>query len=145
MMMRLTVLLVGLLSGLLVGCQESRPDPIASTPVSKDVVLPAGMPDDQWFYDEVVSSPVPVLVDFGATWCPPCQALKPVMEELKTKSNGQYKVVMVDIDERPNLAEHFRVHGIPHLLLIHHGKVEKSNLGPLSLEELEQFVVVPGT
>lgn len=143
--MRLTTAILILAVTFLGGCQEAAApiEPIAAVPLAKDVVLPEGMPDDQWFYNEVVSSEVPVVVDFGATWCPPCRQLKPLLQELSAKAEGRYKVVMIDVDERQYLSQHFRVSGIPHLMLFHQGKVKRNNLGPLDRDALAQFATAP--
>ncbi len=61
------------------------------------------------FEAEVLKSDKPVLVDFSATWCPPCQAMHPIVEEIA----NDYKVVAVDIDDQDTLAEEYEVSGIP--------------------------------
>ena len=128
------------------GCSQSRepvPVPIAAIPLAKDIPLPPGMPDDQWFYDEVVKSEVPVLIDFGATWCPPCRALKPIIHEVEGQANGRFKVVMVDVDQRPYLSDHFQVTGIPHLKLIHQGQIVRTSTGLMERDELLKFALDP--
>lgn len=131
----LTLLL--LVATVLTGCQTSAPD----APPAK--LVAAGMPTDEWFQKEVVSSEVPVVVEFGATWCPPCKKLKPLLENLNAKSEGKFKVVTIDVDERPHLANHFQVSPIPLLLLIDGGVVKRYQLGFMSLAELKKFAVVP--
>lgn len=61
------------------------------------------------FESEVLKSDKPVLVDFNATWCPPCQAMHPIVEEIA----NDYKVVTVDIDDQDMLAEEYEVSSIP--------------------------------
>ena len=61
------------------------------------------------FESEVLKSDKPVLVDFNATWCPPCQAMHPIVEEIA----NDYKVVTVDIDDQDTLAEEYEVSSIP--------------------------------
>lgn len=135
-MRALSTILLGLIMTVLGGCQGASDSPPAE-------VVAAGMPDDQWFQDEVVSSQVPVVVEFGATWCPPCRKLKPLLEDLNAKSEGKFKVVTIDIDERPNLASHFRVSPIPLLLLIDAGTVKRYQVGLADREELKLFATVP--
>jgi thioredoxin 1 len=71
---------------------------------------------------EVMESDVPVLVDFSATWCGPCQQLAPAIDRLATRYKGKIKVGKVDVDKAPELAQKFHVTGIPHLIVVSGGK-----------------------
>ena len=129
----LSLILMGL-----VGCTESTPPPqtIPVIPVPAGVVLPAGMPNDNWFYETVVLSQSPVLVDFTATWCPPCQTMKPTIHQIEKDYGSRLKVVEVDFDERPNIHQHFRVNGIPHLMVIQKGVIQAEASGLHTYSEL---------
>ena len=59
------------------------------------------------FTEEVLNSPIPVMVDFWATWCMPCKMLAPTLEELAEEANGAYKVGKVNVDAEPALAAQF--------------------------------------
>ncbi len=73
------------------------------------------------FKQEVIKSDKPVLVDFNAEWCPPCQALHPTLEELSEESDD-FKIVTVDIDDQSELAEEYGVSSIPCLVSFKDGK-----------------------
>jgi thioredoxin 1 len=73
------------------------------------------------FKQEVLKSDKPVLVDFNAAWCPPCQALHPTLEELSEESDD-FKIVTVDIDDQSELAEEYGVSSIPCLVAFKDGK-----------------------
>lgn len=73
------------------------------------------------FKKEVLESDKPVLVDFNATWCPPCQALHPVLEELAAERND-FKIVTVDTDECAELAHEYGVSSIPCIVAFRNGK-----------------------
>ena len=72
------------------------------------------------FQKEVLESTLPVLVDFNAVWCPPCQALHPILEEIADEG-GDFKIVAVDIDEESELAENYNVSSIPCLMVFEDG------------------------
>jgi thioredoxin 1 len=74
------------------------------------------------FQNEVLASANPVLVDFYAPWCGPCRMLAPTLEGIATKYSGRIKVVKVNVDEATDLAAHYRIQGVPTLLIFHDGK-----------------------
>jgi len=79
-----------------------------------------------------------VLIDFNATWCGPCRMLKPILEEYA--STNTIKVLSVDIDNNPDLANKFNVYSIPCLVILENGKEIKRSVGLISLDELKEFV-----
>ena len=84
------------------------------------------------FKKEVLKSDKPVLVDFNATWCPPCQAMHPIVEELA----DNYKVVAVDIDDQEELAEQYEVSGIPCFVVFKDGEEVDRRVGMQSKKRL---------
>ena len=84
------------------------------------------------FQTEVLKSDKPVLVDFNASWCPPCQALHPILEELA----NDYKIVAVDIDDQDELAAEYEVSGIPCLVLFKDGEEVDRRVGMQSKKRL---------
>ena len=81
------------------------------------------------FQDEVIHSDVPVVVDFWATWCPPCRAVAPILDELAEEYAGRVKIVKVDTDENPNLAMAYGVTSIPTMNFFKSGELVKSIVG----------------
>ena len=80
------------------------------------------------FEKEVLASEKPVLVDFNAEWCPPCQALHPILEEL-AEERDDFKIVAVDVDEEEELASEFEVSTIPCLLVFKNGEEVDRRVG----------------
>ena len=124
---------------LLAGCSEAPP-PEPVNPVPAGVVVPKGMPNDVWFQENVLSSKVPVLLDFTATWCPPCKEMKPFIHDVEKAYGDRLKVVEVDVDENTYLPAFFQVDGIPRLIVIKNGKVVADAVGGHDYDELLKFL-----
>ena len=88
------------------------------------------------FEKEVLKSEKPVLVDFYADWCGPCNAIAPVIEELAKELEGKVKVGKINVDENPDIAVEYNVMSIPTLIVFKNGKEEKRLVGLRNKEEL---------
>lgn len=80
-------------------------------------------------FAEIKQSNLPVLLDIGATWCGPCKALAPIVEELAADYEGRALVGKVDVDEAPGIASEFRVRNVPTVLFIKNGTVVDKSVG----------------
>jgi thioredoxin 1 len=90
----------------------------------------------QTFEAEVLASKVPVLVDFTATWCAPCRALKPILAKLAKEGEGRFKVLTLDGDENPDLAARYRVKGFPTVVAFADGRETGRHIGLTSKDRL---------
>jgi thioredoxin 1 len=90
--------------------------------------------------EQVIHSAEPVLVDFWAPWCPPCRMIAPYVDELAAEWAGRVKVLGLNIDENPEIAERYRVHSIPTLLLFQNGQVAGQRVGALPKTAIAHFV-----
>ena len=104
--------------------------------MSKDTVTVL----DATFKSEVLDSQTPVLVGFWATWCAPCRAIAPALEELATQYKGQLKIVKLDVDENNATAEQFGIRSIPTLLMFKGGKVVEQLVGAAPKAKLEESI-----
>ena len=92
------------------------------------------------FESEVLRSEVPVLLDFWATWCPPCRMLSPIIEEIAGEYEGRAKVGKVNVDEEPELAAMFRVENIPTIVVMKEGKVAELAVGYRPKEQITDML-----
>jgi len=92
------------------------------------------------FEQEVLQSAEPVLVDFWATWCPPCRLIAPTIEALADEYQGRVKVAKLDVDEHGELAGRYGIRSIPTLLLFKGGQVVEQRVGALPRPELVRLL-----
>ena len=78
--------------------------------------------NDMNFDTEVLKADAPVLVDFTATWCGPCKALAPIVDQVATELGGKVKVGKLDIDDSPVTASKFGIRGVPTLMVFKKGE-----------------------
>lgn len=95
---------------------------------------------DSNFDQEVLTSEVPVLVDFWAEWCGPCRMMTPTVDAIATDYNGKLKVGKLNVDENNQTAMRFQVRGIPMLLLFKGGKVVDQRVGAMGKNEVQKMI-----
>ncbi len=92
-------------------------------------------------FDTIIQSPIPVLVDFHATWCGPCKAQSPILKELAGELGDKVKVIKVDVDKNPAIASRFQVQGVPTIAIFKDGKLQYKNAGVHSKAQLYSILL----
>ena len=95
---------------------------------------------DDTFEEEVIKSELPVLLDFWAVWCGPCQFIVPSLESISQSYKGRLKVAKVNVDESPKTPSKFAVMSIPTLLLFQDGEVKETLVGALPQNKIEEAI-----
>jgi len=96
--------------------------------------------NDKNFTAEVLQSDIPVLVDFWATWCGPCRAISPIVEDLAKEFSGRIKITKLNVDENPSTPSQYGVRGIPALILFKEGKVLDQIVGSVPKTRLKALI-----
>jgi thioredoxin 1 len=96
--------------------------------------------NDLNFEDEVLKAASPVLVDFTATWCGPCKALAPIVDQVAQELAGQVKVGKLDIDESPLTASKYGVRGVPTVMVFKSGERAAQHVGLTTKQKLLNLI-----
>jgi len=92
-------------------------------------------------FEELISSEKPVLVDFYATWCGPCQMLSPILKQVKDNLGERISIIKIDVDKNQELASRLQVRGVPTMMLYQNGEQLWRQSGVLSKEEILKIVL----
>lgn len=88
----------------------------------------------------ITDSKVPVIVDFWAPWCGPCQAFSPILAEFEAENEGKIAVVKVNVDEEPEIAIKYKVASIPTIIVFKNGEAYQKRIGLQTKEVLSEMI-----
>jgi thioredoxin 1 len=91
-------------------------------------------------FQQLIEGDTPVLVDFFATWCGPCKAMQPILEDTSRQMADKVKILKVDVDKNPAAANRFQVRGVPTLILFQRGKILWRQSGVVPTHQLVQVL-----
>jgi len=95
---------------------------------------------DSSFESVVLKSDIPALVDFWASWCAPCRAIAPIVEEMAQTYNGKIRVTKMNVDENPATPGKYGVRGIPTLILFKDGKIVDQLVGAVPKNQIKELI-----
>jgi thioredoxin 1 len=91
-------------------------------------------------FSTLVKSEKPTLVDFYADWCGPCKMMKPILEQLKNQVGDDARIIKIDVDKNPTIANLFQVKGVPTLALFKKGELKWKQSGVVQVEYLKRII-----
>lgn len=95
---------------------------------------------DESFEADVIGSSKPVLVDFWASWCAPCKAIAPSLEEISNELGEQITIAKINIDDNPLTPSKFGVRGIPTMMIFKDGKVVSTQVGAMAKNRIDGWI-----
>ena len=91
-------------------------------------------------FSELINQDVPVLVDFKADWCQPCKMMAPILKQVKQNFKDQIKIIKIDIDQNPSIAQKYAVRGVPTLILFKKGVSVWRQSGVLQANQINAII-----
>jgi thioredoxin 1 len=95
-------------------------------------------------FDSIINSQELVLVDFHAIWCGPCKMQAPILQEFANEIDGKVRVIKIDIDKNPSIAQRFKVKSVPTLMLFKNGEILWQEAGMKSKQQLLDATAAAG-
>lgn len=92
-------------------------------------------------FSDIIKDDKPVLIDFFATWCGPCQTMSPILKQLKDELGEQIKIIKIDVDKNQAIAQKFQVRGVPTFMLYKNGKQVWKQAGLVTKTDLKRVIL----
>lgn len=91
-------------------------------------------------FQELIEGDKPVLVDFFATWCQPCKMQTPILEQLSKEMGNKVRIIKIDVEKNPKVAQMYQIQGVPTLAIFNKGKIVWRNSGVHDKQQLIQII-----
>lgn len=89
-------------------------------------------------FADIVKSDIPTLVDFYATWCGPCKVMNPILDQLKAEMGNKVRILKIDVDKNPAVADQFKIRGVPTFILFKSGEIQWRQSGGMDFQTLKR-------
>ncbi|MFC1576145.1 thioredoxin [Candidatus Omnitrophota bacterium] len=100
--------------------------------------------NDKNFNETLLNTDLPLLVDFWASWCPPCKMVEPVLNELSEEEKGKLKIAKINVDQNRRTADAYGVSGVPTFIIFNSGKMVCQRVGAQSKQQLKDMLKEAG-
>jgi len=91
-------------------------------------------------FTDIINGNTPVLIDFSAEWCQPCRMMPPILKEVKNQLDDRVKILTVDVDKNPAIAQKWMISGVPTLMIFKNGKQLFRQAGVIPAQQIIQIL-----
>ncbi|GAT62691.1 thioredoxin [Paludibacter jiangxiensis] len=91
-------------------------------------------------FDSLIQDSRPVIVDFHALWCGPCKMQAPILQQLATEQGDNVKIIKIDVDQNPSIADRYQIRSVPTLMIFKNGEIKHKQPGVHSKQQLDSLI-----